>query len=225
MGSWPRGREPKVFYVSHGPAGILATRSQEGKMLVWCSLPDDDLTVAASGFSEEALLAVANGTDFFVNMFERCLKLKVSTTKSFAIASRPSLATKLACLTKPRLLVPKRGVKLLGTSFAAGRTRGIGVLQCRLKELGRRIPKVHALRRQRLDVTRVVKTIGSPSMLYGIDIVGVSNTHLHRVRVAARCAALPLGASRQVDFGFAVLDARGAALDPAYAAHGTPLRH
>ncbi|CAK0881579.1 unnamed protein product, partial [Prorocentrum cordatum] len=60
---------------------------------------------------------------------------------------------------------------------------------------------------QRVDTTRVAKAIGSPSMLHGVDIVGASSTNLHSVRVAVLCAALPPGASRNVDVAFAVLDA------------------
>ncbi|CAK0867119.1 unnamed protein product, partial [Prorocentrum cordatum] len=162
----------------------------------------DDLTITASGFPEEALAAVSRGTEFFVDMFEKCLQLTVSPTKSFAVASRPRLAVRLSLMSKRRLLVPKRSVKMLGTPYAGGRAR-----------------------RQRIDVTKVVKAIGSPSMLYGVDIVGASSTHLHSVRVAALRAALPPGASRNVDVGFAVLGAGGSCLDPAFAAHATPLRH
>ncbi|CAK0827956.1 unnamed protein product [Prorocentrum cordatum] len=161
----------------------------------------DDLTITASGFSEEALAAVSRGTEFFVDMFEKCLQLTVSPTESFAVASRPRLAIRLSLMSKRRLLVPKRSVKMLGTPYAGGRARSAGVLRGRLKEFKARIPRIHALRRQRIDVTKVVKAIGSPSMLHGVDC------------------------RRNVDVGFAVLDAGGSCLDPAFAAHATPLRH
>jgi hypothetical protein len=67
--------------------------------------------------------------------------------------------------------------------------------------------------------------MGAPGMLYGIDIMGASNTHLHNVRVAALRAALPPGASRNVDIAFAIFDAGGGRLDPAYSAHSTPIKH
>ncbi|CAK0874085.1 unnamed protein product, partial [Prorocentrum cordatum] len=185
----------------------------------------DDLTITASGVSEKALVAVSRGTEFFVDTFEKCLRLTVSPTKSFAVASRPRLAARLSLMSKRRLLVPKRSAKLLGTPYAGGRSRAAGVLRCRLKEFKTRIPRIHALRRQRVDVAQVVKAMGSPSMLYGVDIVGASNTHLHSVRAAALKAVLPPGASRNVDVSFAALDAAGACLDPAHAAHATPLRH
>ncbi|CAK0861050.1 unnamed protein product, partial [Prorocentrum cordatum] len=185
----------------------------------------DGLTITASDFSDEALVAVARGANFFVDMFERCLVLTVSTTKSFAVASRPSLAARLPRMSWRRFLVPRRSVKMLGTAYAGGRARAIGVLKTRLKQLKMRIPRVHALRRQRVDTARVVKAIGSPSCTAWTYIIGASSTHLHNMRVAALCAALPPGASRNVDVTFAVLDAGGAALDPAHAAHATPLRH
>ena len=60
----------------------------------------DDLTITASGFSEEALAAVSRGADFFVDMFEKGLRLTVSLQKSFAVASRPRLAARLRELSE-----------------------------------------------------------------------------------------------------------------------------
>ncbi|CAK0847204.1 unnamed protein product [Prorocentrum cordatum] len=201
---------------------LIASRRWHSLRLYLCV---DDLTIVASDFSEEALVAVARGTSFFVGMFGRCLKLAVSASKSFAVASRPSLAASLSRMFQRRLLVPKCSVKMLGTAYAGGRARAVGVFKARLKQFKIRIPRVHALRRHRVDTARVVKAIGGPCMLRGMDIIGASSTHQHSVRVAALCAALPPGTSRNVDVAFAVLDAGGAALDPAYAARATPLRH
>ena len=98
-------------------------------------------------------------------------------------------------------------------------------IKTRLKVFRSRIPRIHALRSQRIDTRRLVKAMSGPSILYGIDVVGASCTQLHRVRTSTLRAALPPGASRNVDVAFAVLDAGGAALDPAYSAHTIPLRH
>ena len=67
--------------------------------------------------------------------------------------------------------------------------------------------------------------MGPPGMLYGFDILGVSNTHLHNVRVTALRASLAPGAGRNEDVAYAVLDAGGRNLDPAFAAHATPVKH
>ena len=72
---------------------------------------------------------------------------------------------------------------------------------------------------------KVVQAIGAPGMLYGIDVVGASNTHLLQVRVAALQAILPPGASRNVDTSFAVLDADCGMLGPAFQAHALPIKH
>ena len=98
-------------------------------------------------------------------------------------------------------------------------------MKARLKTFCSKTPRIHALRKQRIDVSRIVRAMGAPGMLYGIDIMGASNTHLHNVRVAALRAALPPGASRNVDIAFAILDAGGGRLDPAYYAHSTPIKH
>ncbi|CAK0873686.1 unnamed protein product, partial [Prorocentrum cordatum] len=185
----------------------------------------DDLTVTASGSSPDAVDAVPRSTDFCVDMFETCLKLTASPTKSFAAASTPRLAVRLSRSMRRQILAPKRSVKLLGTPFSGGWRRSVGVLMARLKAFQQRILRMHVLRRQRIDVTCFVGAMACPSMVYGVDIVGASNTHLHRVRVAALSAALPPGAHCNVDVGYAVLDSGGSVLDPAYAAHATPLRH
>ena len=183
----------------------------------------DDLTITASGFADEAVEQVATCTNWFIRYFEEVFELEVSPSKSFANATRPSLARRLARRTRYRL-IPKRSVKLLGTGFAGGRRRTMAVLKTRLKAFKERIPRLHALRRNRVDVPRMVATMGAPGMLYGVDLMGVADTHLHKVRVVALCAALPPGPARNVDTGFAILDSSGRTTDPAYAAHEAPVR-
>ena len=185
----------------------------------------DDLTLAAAGASQEAVDTVAGATGFFVRVFEEGLRLEVSCSKSFAVAARPSLAAALAGATRRRILKPVRSTKMLGVPYAGGRRRSVQVLNKRLKKFQEKIPRIQALRRHRVNTAQVVRAMGAPGMIYGVDVTGVSTTHLHGVRVAAMAAALPAGASRNVDVGFAVLDAGGGRLDPAFAAHATPVKH
>ena len=185
----------------------------------------DDLTVAASGTADSALSTVAQCTNLFVRVLEDGFGLEVSCAKSFAVAARPSLAARLARSTKRRVLQSVRTVKLLGAPFAGGRRRSVRTIKNRLKEFRRRARSIHLLRRQRIDVARVVRSMGAPGFLYGIDIMGASDTHLHSARVAAAAAALPPGASRNVDIAFAILDAGSGRSDPAYLAHSAPVKH
>jgi hypothetical protein len=184
----------------------------------------DDLTVAAAGTSRDALATVAQATDFFINIFEEEFKLEVSCTKSYATASCPRLAVALARSTQRRVLRFSRAAKLLGTPYAGNR-RSVKVLKVRLKTFKERTPRIQLLRRYGVNSSQIVRAMGAPGMLYGIDIVGASCTHLQKVRVAALRAALPPGASRNVDIAFSVIDAAGGRLDPAYAAHSTPIKH
>lgn len=183
----------------------------------------DDLTIAASGSSLASLATVTQATDFFVRVFEEGFSLEVSCTKSFAISARPTLAAILARSTRQKFLKPIRAGKMLGAPFSGGRRRSDAAFRARLKDFRSKTARIHALRSQRVDTSRVVGAMGAPSMLYGIDIMGASNTYLHTVRVAALRAALPPGASRNVDIAFAILDSGGRKLDPAYSAHATPL--
>ena len=185
----------------------------------------DDLTVAASGSSRVALDTVSQATDFFVRVFEEGFRLEVSCTKSFAIAAKPSLAAVLARSTRRKILQAVRAGKMLGAPFAGGRRRSVKTLKVRLKAFSDRTPRIHALRMQKIDTTQIVRAMGAPVMLYGIDIMGASNTHLQTVRVAALRAALPPGASRNVDIGFSIFDSGGGKLDPSYSAHSTPVKH
>lgn len=135
------------------------------------------------------------------------------------------LATALACSTKRRILRPLRSIKVLGTPFGGGMRRSAKVLKTRLKAFKQKVGRIHAMRKQHINTLQLVRAMGAPGMLYGIDVVGASDTHLHAVRVAALRAATPPGASRNVDVAFAVLDARAGNLDPAYMAHITPVKH
>ena len=115
----------------------------------------DDLTIVAAGTSFDALQTVSRATDFFVRVFES-VGLQVSTTKSFAVAARPKLANKVGHTTDRRVLQPRRSVKLLGVPFAGGRRRSVDVIQKRLKNFRGKVPRIHLLRRQRIDTTRMV---------------------------------------------------------------------
>jgi hypothetical protein len=185
----------------------------------------DDLTIAASGSSLASLATVTQATDFFVRVFEEGFRLEVSCTKSFAISARPTLAAILARSTRRKVLKPIRAGKMLGAPFSGGRRRSVATFRARLKDFRSKTARIHALRSQRVDTSRVVGAMGALSMLHGIDIMGASNTYLHTVRVAALRAALPPGASWNVDIAFAILDSGGRKLDPAYSAHATPLKH
>ena len=168
---------------------------------------------------------MAAATDLFVLFFETTLSTQVSPTKSLAVAGRPVLAQRLASATRVRRLVAKRSVKMLGASFAGGRRRSVGVLRTRLLDFKRRVPRFQAMRRMGVDARALARSTAAPSMLYGVDLVGASCTHLHAVRVATLQAALPPGAARNTDIAFTVLAARGALPDPAVEAHAAPLRH
>ena len=185
----------------------------------------DDLTIAAAGTSELCLSTARQATDFFVRVFEQGFKLEVSCAKSFAVSARISHALALARATTKRVLQPVRATKLLGVAYAGGTRRSVKTLNGRLKQFRSKLPRIHALRKQGVSASKVVKAMGAPGMLYGVDVSGLSNTHLHNVRVAALRASLPPGAGRNADVAYAVLDAGGRSLDPAFAAHATPVKH
>ena len=94
-----------------------------------------------------------------------------------------------------------------------------------MRQFKEKKPRIHAWRTQRVDVTRVVKAIGAPVVLYSIDIMGASNTHLHHMWVASQRALLPPWAGRNEDVAFAVIGAGCSDDGPFYQAHISPVKN
>eukprot|EP00973_Karenia_brevis_P064916 9015810-Karenia_brevis.AAC.1 len=62
----------------------------------------DDLTIDAAGGRLQAACRVAQATDYAIDFFEKRLKLKVSTQKSVAVASRPKVLREICAKSKAK---------------------------------------------------------------------------------------------------------------------------
>ena len=152
------------------------------------SLYVDDANIAAAGHDLDAAIIVSQATDHAVRIMEEELELKVSISKSVAVATRYSLASMLTRISATGKVKPVRSSKLLGAAAAGGKRRSIKVLAKRLKNFKSKIKKFQSLKRLGVASNQVVRAAGTPAITYGVDLVGMSDTHLQAARSAVATA-------------------------------------
>jgi hypothetical protein len=192
--------------------------------LVQTVLYVDDLTIAARGAHGMAQRLVAQATEYAIRYFEIKLRLKVSESKSIAIASKRSIARGAIRRMTNRLLHVRTSDKLLGAPYGGGRRRCVGTVKKRFKTFRLQTSKIRALRKAGVSARKYVKTAGLPTMLYGVDVCGLSDSMLLESRRAAVAALAPPNAGKNPDLALYALDAVGSHIDPAFDAHILPLK-
>ena len=160
----------------------------------------DDITPYTSGRNASAVVTrVGNATDYLVHVLQDKYELEVSAKKSYALASSPKLATRLARASRSHKLVAKRACKLLGAPIGGGRRRSVRPLKKRLKDFRSKVHRIHALRRANVRTAQIVRAAGTPAVTYAIECMGASNTHLHAMRSTIARAAAPEGGGKSPD--------------------------
>ena len=84
--------------------------------------------------------------------------MEVNRTKSLIFASHPSLADSMAARMGNLALTISHRVKSLGVGLAAGTARNTTVLNTRLKNFKKRLPRYRMLRRSGVDTAMLVRT-------------------------------------------------------------------
>ena len=154
--------------------------------------------------------------------------MEVSSTKSVISASSPSLGDALkAELTHSSIPYSLR-VKSLGVGLGAGVARNTRVMQTRLKQFKKRLPRFKPLRRVGINTAKIIRTGGVAALMHGYGGMGVSPTMLLHQRRAVMSAAAPksgLG-GQQMEVALMIADGskRGKA-DPAFPAHTDVVLH
>ena len=185
----------------------------------------DDMTVYKRGTSHHSVATqVVLMTDDLITSLQDEYQLEVSAQKSYVVASSFKLACKVASYSRTAKLTGKRAGKLLGAPAGGGRRRSVQSLVKRLKELRRKVPRIHALRRARIPTQHIVRTAGTPAVTYAIEVTGASNTHLQNLRSCIARAASPEAGGKNPDLTLFFLDADDGTLDPAFDAHVLPLK-
>ena len=81
-------------------------------------------------------------------------------------------------------------VKSLGSGLAAGVARNTNVMNSRLKNFSKRLPRFQALRRAGVDTARILRTGGVAAIMHGYGGLGVAPSMLLHQRRATPQVAL-----------------------------------
>ena len=206
--------------------GVLERVQQNWSLsVVNLKLYVDDLTIAVSGLPGRAARIVAEVVDFVVRVLQGELRLEVSQKKSKVVAGRDKLAIAAAALMRTKRVKAAAHAKLLGTGVLGGRRRSTYVMRVRLHAFTKTIVRFHVMRSAGVNAKQMVRAAGSPAMLYGVEVVGLSDTALQTTRSRTAAAAAPQAGGKNPDLTLYALDGSSGSLDPAFDSHLMPLKH
>ena len=184
----------------------------------------DDLTLAACGLPQHVVSVMVAAIDFVIDQFETVLCMEVSAKKSKVLAGRPAIALAIATRIRSRKLGVTLRARLLGTDTTGGRRRGTQVAQERLRAFTALVPRFHQLRKLGVNTQQMVRASGPPAILYGCEVMGVSNSKLLTTRSKVAAAAAPQAGGKSPELILYAVDGPGGTLDPAFDAHARPLQ-
>jgi len=195
---------------------------------IWCSVEMfvyvDDMSIAAVGDWASASALVAGATDMLVTILQNDLKMSVSLTKSVAVGSSLKVAKRVQQTSLTGKVKAVRATKLLGTPCGGGRRRAIQASIVRVRKFAAKVKRIHAVRKVGGNVRLMVRAAGTPAVTYGVEVMGMSDSHLQSARVAIASAIAPAAGGKSPDAVLLALDSCGATADPAFDAHALPLR-
>ena len=185
----------------------------------------DDLTLSASGVPQHIVRVMHRALLFITSVIEQLLDMRIAPKKSFALAGRPSLAAALCNASDNRMVSHTKTAKLLGADNSAGRRRSTKVIRGRIRQVKKLASKLHSLRRQGVRVRAMARSAVTARVIYGVDVMGASNTVLRDMRSTVAHASAPPGAGKNADLILLTLDLQVGTIDPAFAAHEAPAKH
>jgi len=97
-------------------------------------------------------------------------------------------------------------------------------LAVRRHNFAKKVFGIQMLHKSGICTAQLVRAAGSSAITYGADVVGISDTHLARVRSTIARVAAPAGAGKSPDLILMANDCAGATLDPVCDAHLQPLK-
>jgi len=189
------------------------------------SLYVDDATVSATGDYLSAAVDVAGATDHIVRHCEVALELEISVKKSVAAAGTLGLANMVARTSRTGKLTPTRAAKLLGAPSGGGRKRYVKPSVARLATLKGRVLKIHKLRKgSKVNIKQLVRASATPTVTYGVEVMGMSDGHLDTARRLVAKAVSPAAGGKSHHASLYAVDSAGSSVDPAADAHVLPLK-
>ena len=191
---------------------------------VTLSLYVDDATLESWDQSQFVVARrVAGAVDQVVTHMEGGLALQVSVSKSVVAAGTMAMARRVAARSTTRRLTAVRAAKVLGAPSGGGRRRSIQALRVRTTAFAKRVPRMRLLGGAGFKVASLVRASGTPMATYGVEVCGMGDSHLHRLRSLIARAAAPQAGGKNPDLVLHLADAAGGGLDPAVATHVLPI--
>eukprot|EP00973_Karenia_brevis_P028103 3871746-Karenia_brevis.AAC.1 len=149
--------------------------------------------------------------------------MSVSIKKSKVVASRACITEAiLEAAVSSRVTAGSRA-KLLGTDTVGGRRRCTVTFRQRVKAFSSTIGKYVALRKIGANSAQMVRTAGTPAIMYGCETFGVADSALALARSKVAKAASPEACGRNPELALLALDGERGTLDPAFLAHTSPI--
>jgi len=162
--------------------------------------------------------------DFVVEHLEVHLLMEVSAKKSKVLSGRAAIAVAVANGVRCKKVSPTSHAKLLGIDTVGGRRRSTITFQHRLQAFSNIVPRFQAIRRTGVNSKQMVRAAGPPAILYGCEVMGISDSALSVTRGRVAAAAAPAAGGKNPDRTLYALDGNSGTLDPAFEAHTSPLK-
>ncbi len=183
----------------------------------------DDITLAVCGLPQRIIRILIEALDFLVTQLEVELRMQVSDSKSKVLAGRPSIAAAVrAGINNDRLSFTRRG-KLLGTDTVGGRRRTTVTFLQRVQTFSEARPKLQSLRQSGVNSVQMVRAAGTPAIMYGCEVMGLSDSALHLARSRIASAASAPTGGKNPELLMYIIDGPFGTLDPAFEAHAAPV--
>ena len=183
----------------------------------------DDFTIEFCGTFFKVRHDLAKAIDFIVTHFETILLLQISAAKSIVIGGTTMLAKAVVAAASTKKVSAARHGKLLGTPSGGGRRRVVKHLYDRMRNFKGKVGRIHALRRMGIRTGSVARAAGTPAITYGVETIGMSDSHLSQVRSLIARASSPEGGGKDLNLVLYLLDGVSGSLDPAFDAHVLPI--
>ena len=168
---------------------------------------------------------VARATNYTIDYF-RTLGMQVSASKSVVASSSAGAAAIMETVVAGSTVraISHRGgqvAKMLGVGTVGGAARTTKIFDKRVASFKVKKHKSQKLRAQGFQVANAVRATAMPSMGYGLETAGVSDSKLSNLRRTVCNAASTGGGSFECEL--MAKDGRRGRLDPAFDAHVKPI--
>ncbi|CAK0805345.1 unnamed protein product, partial [Prorocentrum cordatum] len=145
----------------------------------------DDLAVATKGLREFVRYWHPHLVQALIYMFEVTLDMVVSKGeqgKTVTLASTTPLQDELTKRIRPLGVRMAKEEKHLGVTTAAGRRRRVGASSKRALKFAARRDRIARVRRAGGPAAKIVRQAKVPSLLYGVQVMGMADTKLGELR-------------------------------------------